>query len=35
MGTKVVEMDTRHVPTLSRPQAVLDVIREAAKAVMS
>jgi pimeloyl-ACP methyl ester carboxylesterase len=33
MGAKVTEMDTSHVPMLSRPQAVLDVIREAAKAV--
>ena len=35
MGAKVTEMDTSHVPMLSRPQAVLDVIREAAKAVTS
>lgn len=35
MGAKVTEMDTSRVPMLSRPQAVLDVIRAAAKAVMS
>jgi hypothetical protein len=34
MGAKVTEMDTSHVPMLSRPQAVLEVNREAAKAVM-
>ena len=33
MGAKVTEMDTSHVPMLSRPQAVLDVIRDAAKPV--
>ncbi len=34
MGAKTVEIATSHVPMLSRPKAVLDVIRDAAKAVM-
>ncbi|MFI8101022.1 alpha/beta fold hydrolase [Streptomyces sp. NPDC086023] len=33
MGATVVETDSSHVPMLSRPEVVLDVIRSAAKAV--
>ncbi|MFJ7154175.1 alpha/beta fold hydrolase [Streptomyces sp. NPDC101118] len=33
MGATVVETDSSHVPMLSQPEAVLDVIRSAAKAV--
>jgi len=33
MGAKVTEVDSSHVPMLSRPKVVLDVIRSAAKAV--
>ena len=33
MGAKVAELRTSHVPMLSQPQAVLDVIRNAAQAV--
>jgi pimeloyl-ACP methyl ester carboxylesterase len=33
MGAKVVETDTSHVPMLSKPEVVLDVIRDAAKAL--
>jgi len=33
MGATVVELPTSHVPMLSQPQAVLDVIRNAAQAV--
>jgi pimeloyl-ACP methyl ester carboxylesterase len=32
MGARTVETDTSHVPMLSNPKLVLDVIREAAKA---
>ena len=35
MGATVVELRSSHVPMLSQPQAVLDVIRNAAKAVAS
>jgi pimeloyl-ACP methyl ester carboxylesterase len=35
MGAKTVELDSSHVPMLSQPHAVLDVIRNAAKAVTS
>lgn len=35
MGAKMVELKSSHVPMLSQPQAVLDVIRAAAKAVES
>jgi len=35
MGAKTVELDSSHVPMLSQPDAVLDVIRNAAKAVTS
>ncbi|WP_375783488.1 alpha/beta fold hydrolase [Bradyrhizobium sp. Pha-3] len=34
MGAKIVELKSSHVPMLSQPKAVLEVIREAAKAVM-
>ncbi|WP_298363962.1 alpha/beta hydrolase [uncultured Bradyrhizobium sp.] len=34
MGAKTVELKSSHVPMLSQPKAVLEVIREAAKAVM-
>jgi pimeloyl-ACP methyl ester carboxylesterase len=33
MGAKTVEADSSHVPMLSQPELVLDVIREAARAV--
>jgi pimeloyl-ACP methyl ester carboxylesterase len=33
MGAKTVELDSSHVPMLSQPHAVLDVIRNAAKAI--
>jgi pimeloyl-ACP methyl ester carboxylesterase len=33
MGAKTVELKSSHVPMLSQPRAVLDVIRDAAKAV--
>jgi pimeloyl-ACP methyl ester carboxylesterase len=33
MGAKTVELTSSHVPMLSHPKAVLDVIRQAAKAV--
>jgi pimeloyl-ACP methyl ester carboxylesterase len=33
MGAKTVEVASSHVPMLSQPKVVLDVIREAAKAV--
>jgi pimeloyl-ACP methyl ester carboxylesterase len=33
MGAKVTELDSSHVPMLSQPQAVVDVILNAAKAV--
>ncbi|MFF5448703.1 alpha/beta fold hydrolase [Streptomyces sp. NPDC012888] len=33
MGATTVEVDSSHVPMLSRPEAVLDVIRSAARAV--
>ncbi len=33
MGARTVEADTSHVPMLSNPRLVLDVIREAAKAL--
>ena len=35
MNARTVELDSSHVPMLSKPEAVLDVIREAAKAVSS
>jgi pimeloyl-ACP methyl ester carboxylesterase len=35
MGAKTVELDSSHVPMLSQPHAVLDVIRNAAKGVTS
>jgi pimeloyl-ACP methyl ester carboxylesterase len=35
MGAKTVELDSSHVPMLSKPEAVLDVIRDAAKQVAS
>jgi pimeloyl-ACP methyl ester carboxylesterase len=35
MGATTVELDTSHVPMLSQPAKVLDVIRAAAKAVAS
>jgi pimeloyl-ACP methyl ester carboxylesterase len=34
MGAKTVELKSSHVPMLSQPKAVLEVIREAAKAAM-
>ena len=33
MGAKTVELDSSHVPMLSKPEAVLEVIRNAAKAI--
>jgi pimeloyl-ACP methyl ester carboxylesterase len=33
MGATVYELDSSHVPMLSQPERVLDVIRTAAKAV--
>ena len=33
MGAKVTEVDSSHVPMLSKPDIVLDVIRKAAAAV--
>ena len=33
MGATTVELGSSHVPMLSQPQAVLDVIRNAVKAV--
>jgi hypothetical protein len=33
MGAKTIEVKSSHVPMLSHPKVVLDVIREAAKAV--
>jgi pimeloyl-ACP methyl ester carboxylesterase len=35
MDAKTVELDSSHVPMLSQPQAVLDVIRNAARTVTS
>jgi pimeloyl-ACP methyl ester carboxylesterase len=35
MGATTFEVDSSHVPMLSQPRAVLDVIRNAAKAVTS
>ena len=35
MGAKTIELDSSHVPMLSKPQAVLDVIRKAATAITS
>lgn len=35
MGAKTYELDSSHVPMLSQPDKVLDVIREASKAVQS
>jgi hypothetical protein len=35
MGATTIEVDSSHVPMLSQPRAVLDVIRNAAKAVTS
>jgi len=35
MGATNVELRSSHVPMLSQPHAVLDVIRNAAKAVAS
>jgi pimeloyl-ACP methyl ester carboxylesterase len=35
MGAKTIELKSSHVAMMSQPQAVLDVIREAAKAVKS
>lgn len=35
MGAKTVELDSSHVPMLSKPQAVLEVILDAAKTVSS
>lgn len=34
MGARTVELKSSHVPMLSQPKAVLEVIRDAAKAVM-
>jgi len=33
MGAKVTELDSSHVPMLSQPERVIDVIRAAANAV--
>jgi len=33
MGARIVEADTSHVPMLSKPSLVLDVIRQAAEAL--
>jgi len=33
MGATTIEVDSSHVPMLSHPKVVIDVIREAAKAV--
>ena len=33
MGATTIELDSSHVPMLSRPESVLDVIRKAANAV--
>jgi pimeloyl-ACP methyl ester carboxylesterase len=33
MGATTIEVDSSHVPMLSQPRAVLDVIRNAAKAI--
>lgn len=35
MGATVYELDSSHVPMLSEPERVLDVIRAAAKAVQA
>jgi pimeloyl-ACP methyl ester carboxylesterase len=35
MGAKVTEVDSSHVPMLSQPERVIDVIRAAAKAVQT
>ena len=35
MGATVVELRSSHVPMLSQPQAVLDVIRNATQAVQN
>ena len=35
MGAKTLELDSSHVPMLSKPEAVLEVIRSAAKAASS
>ena len=35
MGATIVEVESSHVPMLSKPAVVLDVIRQAAKAVQS
>jgi len=34
MGATVVEVESSHVPMLSKPDVVIDVIRKAAAAVM-
>jgi pimeloyl-ACP methyl ester carboxylesterase len=33
MGAKTVEVDSSHVPMLSHPKVVLDLIRDAARSV--
>jgi hypothetical protein len=33
MGATVVEVESSHVPMLSKPDVVIDVIRQAAKAI--
>ena len=33
MGATVIEVESSHVPMLSKPEAVIDVIRQAAKAI--
>jgi pimeloyl-ACP methyl ester carboxylesterase len=35
MGAKVTELDSSHVPMLSQPERVIDVIRAAAQAVQT
>jgi hypothetical protein len=35
MGATTVEVESSHVPMLSKPAVVLDVIRNAAKAVQN
>jgi len=35
MGAKTVELDSSHVPMMSKPQAVIEVILDAANAVSS
>jgi hypothetical protein len=34
MGATVIEVESSHVPMLSKPEVVIDVIRKAAAAVM-